>query len=624
MQTINNRITVTNSSAQSIYVYECFPYESNPYGTGYEMYTEPLVQGANYVYHGQAGQFRIQNRQGNFPVVNYAQPNGDRAIVNTDGSHQLLITLQDGFPVKRVLAVVNKANGYDNITVTDTDIAASQTAAKFLQVITAFPNSQMSVDYWLKMLDLINNPAVPFDIDLAGFAAQYNYPGLTANAVALVLSFYNNYPLFLAGDTDKTYYLYSGDGEATIYHGTIKAVNNNLFKAYKAVEFTYTDTANKSYSISQYFQDGLLSFNYSGAGLSCNLRFIFYYKKDLTGLDGDNCIAPALVGALNDTTVMAIETPPSADLLSTTPSVSLKSVVPPAQVSLTATNDDNNDNNSGDDGNKDKSGSSGKSWDDGAGDKVDKNFNTQPWVMFFIGIGGVLCTLDFGKRIFEYFFKKEVTNEDLKKQIEELKNEMGEKVKGVQDKVDANHEKLGTVEQDVTDLKTTTRNIDGNVTDMPSTIKTYTDNVQQANADAMTTFTEGKFKTLDAKINLLMDYGNTPVLQALDKQTVDLKTKLDDANAAKVNSQKELEAKLESLNKTLAETNKSLADIATQTKTEGDKLAESASTEDKAAIDDTVAEVEEISEEAEKEATDAEAAGEHEHTPIPDRVAVTE
>jgi hypothetical protein len=137
-----------------------------------------------------------------------------------------------------VLQGISAPDNYGTQTVTDDSIKAFQNAAKFIQTISAYPTSTLATGYQKALGDARDNASGKADgsadsssavsKSLTGtvddfFKSTKDYQNVTLDKVVNIQAYYGMFPFvwakYATGTT--TYYLYSSNGSATKFVGTI-------------------------------------------------------------------------------------------------------------------------------------------------------------------------------------------------------------------------------------------------------------------------------------------------------------------------------------------------------------------------------------------------------------------
>jgi hypothetical protein len=155
-------------------------------------------------------------------------PKNSTATLNLDPNvvYDLILSKSDTlFPVANRSAMADlTTNLFADQTITSTDADQMTSASTFEQMISAYPSSPLATNYQAA-LTAANNAAAtasgPDAVD-AFFKNTKGYQNVTGDAVTAVTSYFNQLPSVWAEFTDSvTYYLYSSNGTATSFAGTL-------------------------------------------------------------------------------------------------------------------------------------------------------------------------------------------------------------------------------------------------------------------------------------------------------------------------------------------------------------------------------------------------------------------
>lgn len=227
---------------------------------------------------------------------------------------------------------------FSDLTVTKDDRDAMKNAAQFHQTISAYPESQLAKNYQAAMSqtssaasdkadgsdDSSSNVANSITDNVnAFFKSTKKYQNVTLAAIVAVQSYYQKFPFVWAEYNDSvTYYLYSSDGTATSFVGTVSLTNSGAIDLTKAnggytVTFTPaknpTDTTTVDVDSSKVksltYSDGLFLDDTSADIPGVALRGTFQLKSRFSQNPTDTQIISLLTGSVNGQTVLGIDSP---------------------------------------------------------------------------------------------------------------------------------------------------------------------------------------------------------------------------------------------------------------------------------------------------------------------------
>jgi hypothetical protein len=231
---------------------------------------------------------------------------------------------------------------YPATTVTAASAPAFQNAGAFLQTISAYPTSALAKSYQQAVSQAVSaagnasgaaNDApgsaeataqnIPATVN-AFFEGTKDYQNLTQDKVVVVQSYYDTFPFVWAeyANGPTTYYLYSSNGHATSFVGTISLTPPavlNVAVANAGYTCTFTPAANGSdTSTVAVTASAAKSLTYTG-GLFVNdvdadvpeiaLRGTFQVKSTFTGKAADTQIITVLTGSVNSATCIGFDSP---------------------------------------------------------------------------------------------------------------------------------------------------------------------------------------------------------------------------------------------------------------------------------------------------------------------------
>lgn len=228
------------------------------------------------------------------------------AIALNAAGYNLIIARADNlFPVKTASVMWNDdTQMYPSLTVTTEDAGRTKLAAKFQQMLTAFPTSSLAADYATALADSDATKAAAF------FKATDDYKTLTIDDVVAVQTYYTVYPFVWAYyGADKTYGLHATDGVTNKYVGYISLTNEcpvpmNSDKSIPGFTITYT---NGDASQPLYYSNGQFVDDVNSASPGICLQGLFVLKSSLTKSDDDKVVVAVLVGIINGESVLGYD-----------------------------------------------------------------------------------------------------------------------------------------------------------------------------------------------------------------------------------------------------------------------------------------------------------------------------
>jgi hypothetical protein len=228
---------------------------------------------------------------------------------------------------------------YPAQTVTAADATAFKNAANFVQSISAYPTSALATGYQAAVNSASNNApgqadgssgsgdAVAQSIDdtvNAYFQTTKTYQNVTLAAVIAIQSYYGSFPFvwaeFAAAGT--TYYLYSSNGTATSFVGTVSLkppARVDIAKANGGYTCTFTPASNGSDTSNVNVNAaGAKSLTYTQGNFvddvtsdlpQVAMKGTFQRKGLFTNNSADTQIIPVLTGVVNGQTSLGFDAP---------------------------------------------------------------------------------------------------------------------------------------------------------------------------------------------------------------------------------------------------------------------------------------------------------------------------
>lgn len=242
-----------------------------------------------------------------------------------------------------VVAQAGLPAAYPATTVTAADAPAFQNAGAFIQTISAYPTSALAKSYQQAISQATSTSSgaangssgsaaaaaatpvqIMSDTMSAFFAGTKDYQNLTQDKVVVVQSYYNSFPFVWAeyANGPTTYYLYSSNGKATSFVGTISLTPPailNVAVANAGYTCTFTPAANGSdTSTVAVTASAAKTLTYTG-GLfvddvasdipEVGVKGTFQVKSTFTGKAADTQIITVLTGSVNGATCIGFDSP---------------------------------------------------------------------------------------------------------------------------------------------------------------------------------------------------------------------------------------------------------------------------------------------------------------------------
>jgi hypothetical protein len=223
-------------------------------------------------------------------------------------------------------------------TVTTDNHAAMLNAAKFQQSISAYPNSQLAKNYQAAITqsstaadnsaDGSANSSDNVADSITGatdafFKGTKSFQNVTLADVVAVQSYYNTFPFAWAQYSGSvTYYLYSSDGTATSFVGTLSLAKSgavDITQPNGGYTCTFTPATNPSDTTSVdvntaqakslTYTGGLFVDDVSADIPMVAVKGIYQLKSQITRNPDDAQIIPLLTGSVNGVTIFGTDSP---------------------------------------------------------------------------------------------------------------------------------------------------------------------------------------------------------------------------------------------------------------------------------------------------------------------------
>lgn len=229
---------------------------------------------------------------------------------------------------------------YPAQTVTAASATAFANTAKFVQTISAYPTSGLATSYQTALTNAQNKAsaaangstgssdavagAISTTVD-AWFKTTKTYQNVTMESVVAVQSYYATFPFVWAeykATGTTTYYLYSSNGTATSFVGTISLAPPATIDVSKAnagytLKFTPasngSDTTNVDVNTadakSLTYTNSLFVDDVTSDVPAVAIRGSFQIKSTFSGNSGDTGVIPVLTGTVNGKTCIGFDSP---------------------------------------------------------------------------------------------------------------------------------------------------------------------------------------------------------------------------------------------------------------------------------------------------------------------------
>ena len=228
---------------------------------------------------------------------------------------------------------------YPAQTVTAAGAAAFQNAGTFVQTISAYPSSGLATSYQQALGQATTNASGQAngsagssdavagsisDATNAFFAGTKTFQNVTLEAVVAVQSYYASFPFVWAefAASTTTYYLYSSNGTATSFVGTLSLTppkTVNIAVANGGYTCTFTPASNgsdtttvnvdSSAAKSLTYTNGLFVDNVDSDIPQVAIKGTFQIKSTFTGKSTDTQIITVLTGTVDNATCIGFDSP---------------------------------------------------------------------------------------------------------------------------------------------------------------------------------------------------------------------------------------------------------------------------------------------------------------------------
>jgi hypothetical protein len=294
-----------------------------------------------------SGDFVILSLGSSGTTPSYVIKNGGSDTVTLDRTHKdsktgkqvysygydLLISTSDWYrPIDNIAVIQNfDPDGYDPQKATPDGDTAMKSTADFYQTISAYPTSKLAQDYVSAMKQTDDNANSKADgsvnsaqavndsinTDAANFFKNTtNYKNVTLVDVVVLESYYNRFPFVWAQYGNATYYLYSNDGTATTFAGTLvlqKPDTLDITKPNGGYTCTFTPASNPSdltkldvdpsQATALTYSDGL----FADDSDLISIKGSFQLKRTFTKVSTDKTIVVTMCGSINGLTSLGFD-----------------------------------------------------------------------------------------------------------------------------------------------------------------------------------------------------------------------------------------------------------------------------------------------------------------------------
>ncbi|MBE7171978.1 MAG: hypothetical protein INR73_15435 [Williamsia sp.] len=301
--TLNKNYAITNNSGANIVMLDAAADSSAPE----QLYEQSLKMlsasdGANIIKNGQSGTV----------VLDDTHKDLKGAIVYSKVYNIIIARAENLYPVESEGVMLNIATqSYKPLTLTADNYKNTQLAENFLQTIMAFPTSNLAKGYQSALSGAGTKAESGNDIDNAVssfFKTTKQYGNVTLNMVVSLTTYYKQYPFVWADyAASKTYYLYSSDGSACSYEGSLaisspSSTPASTDKALPGFTFQFTDASGNTKKL--FYKNGQFIDDINSDMPAICLQGQFVLKSQLTKKQEDNKIISTLVGPVNGKNVL--------------------------------------------------------------------------------------------------------------------------------------------------------------------------------------------------------------------------------------------------------------------------------------------------------------------------------
>ena len=251
--------------------------------------------------------------------------------------YNILGQTSDWFKPVANLGVMQLLNEFAPQTITADNDKSMKEAGQFIQTISAYPSSKLSVDFQQAMSNTTTRAAQQADgSDNANknitnsitdnvnsfFKSTSSYQDVTLADYVSMQNYYQDYPFAWAAFDNETFYLYSSDGKSTSFIGTIaltKPDTIDITKANGGYHCVFTpskdpsDTSSLKVDNSKakalLYTNSLFVYKDDTDNPNMAVKGTFQVKSTLTQNPNDTQIIPLLTGTVNGVIVTGFDSP---------------------------------------------------------------------------------------------------------------------------------------------------------------------------------------------------------------------------------------------------------------------------------------------------------------------------
>lgn len=203
---------------------------------------------------------------------------------------------------------------YKPITITADEAKNMQQAEIFQQTIMAYPTANLAKDFQAAMTAATDNSDSDTDVDDAVtkfFSGTKGFQNVTLNMIVAINTYYSQFPYVWAGyKSSKSYYLYTSDGTACTYKGSVQinapsTVPASTDHSLPGFNITYTDESNNTKKL--YYQNGQFVDDINSDTPAVCLQGLFILKSQLTKKDADTAVISILSGTAGAAKVLGYD-----------------------------------------------------------------------------------------------------------------------------------------------------------------------------------------------------------------------------------------------------------------------------------------------------------------------------
>lgn len=302
--TINKNCNIINNSGVDIMVLDAVGTASDGTQVDYEQSLKPLLSnGSAIIKAGTTGVVVLDDT--------YLDDNNEQ---QPSYLYQLIIVRADNlYPIAIVPQMLSySTKSYKDVTVTTDDVQSMKDSEKFQKNLQAFPDSDRITKFQQICDSALNNSNNETDIDTATdtyFQGTEEFKDVHLYTLTAIQSYWEKFPYVWADyGTSKTYYLYSSDGNAVSYVGSVNITIPTVVPAdtdasvLKGFSFIFTDPDNNSNGLN--YVKGQFVDNPKSDFPGIALKGIFQQKSQFTKVSTDTDVVAFLTGKVNGQQVL--------------------------------------------------------------------------------------------------------------------------------------------------------------------------------------------------------------------------------------------------------------------------------------------------------------------------------